>query len=202
MSPTNLADGFHELAPGRLAAVATFLEMHALPDLPPFDPPPGASIRRIERPALDWYRRLFRSIGEPWLWFSRLEIGDGELSAILWHPRVEVHALSVGGRDCGLLELDFRVDSEAELAFLGVTPDLPGKGYGAMLLRAGIGRVWSQPISRFWLHTCTLDHPAALRFYVRHGFRPYKRAIEIATDPRISGLLPRDAAPHIPLIEP
>jgi hypothetical protein len=54
---------------------------------------------------------------------------------------------------------------------------------------------------RFWLHTCTFDHPAAVGFYSRYGFKPYMRAIEVSADPRLTGLLPRSAAPQIPLIE-
>jgi hypothetical protein len=49
------------------------------------------------------------------------------------------------------------------------------------------------------LHTCTLDHPRAVPFYLRSGFRPFKREIEIFDDPRALGKLPRDAAPDVPL---
>jgi len=51
-----------------------------------------------------------------------------------------------------------------------------------------------------WLHTCTLDSPAALTFYMKCGFRAYKRGIEVADDPRLRGLLPLDIAPQIPII--
>jgi hypothetical protein len=63
-------------------------------------------------------------------------------------------------------------------------------------------RGWRPGIRRLWVHTCHLDHPAALDFYIRSGFRPFKRAIEIFEDPRLSGVLPRQAAPQLPLIEP
>jgi hypothetical protein len=55
-------------------------------------------------------------------------------------------------------------------------------------------------MSRVHVHTCTLDHPAALAAYIRAGFRPYKRAIERFTDPRLTGILPADAAPQVPLL--
>jgi len=55
-------------------------------------------------------------------------------------------------------------------------------------------------VARVWLHTCTLDGPAALSFYMKCGFRPYKRAIEVANDPRIRGMLSEDAAPQVPII--
>jgi hypothetical protein len=64
-----------------------------------------------------------------------------------------------------------------------------------------IERAWAHPIERLWVHTCTLDHPGALAFYVRSGFRPYRRQVEVADDPRLSGALPRNAAPHVPIIE-
>jgi hypothetical protein len=67
-------------------------------------------------------------------------------------------------------------------------------------MQEAIGRAWEQPIERLWVHTCTLDHPRALGFYMRSGFRPYKRAVEIAEDPRLKGYVPLSAAPHIPPI--
>ena len=57
-----------------------------------------------------------------------------------------------------------------------------------------------RPIERLFVHTCSLDHPAALPFYVRSGFAPYKRAIEVADDPRLTGRLPRGAAPQVPFL--
>jgi hypothetical protein len=63
-----------------------------------------------------------------------------------------------------------------------------------------IVRAWSRPIQRFHVHTCTLDHPNAVAFYVRSGFTPIRRAVEVALDPRLVGELPRDVAAHAPLI--
>jgi hypothetical protein len=60
---------------------------------------------------------------------------------------------------------------------------------------------WAAPIERFWLHTCTLDHPGAIAFYRRSGFAPYKLGVEIADDPRLTGALPRDAFPDVPVRE-
>jgi hypothetical protein len=67
-------------------------------------------------------------------------------------------------------------------------------------LRLAHGEGWARPIRRFWVHTCTLDHPDALAFYVRSGFTPYRQQIEIADDPRQTGALPRHAAPRVPII--
>ena len=59
---------------------------------------------------------------------------------------------------------------------------------------------WRPDLRRVHVHTCTLDHPAALPAYLKAGFRAYKRAFESFPDPRLTGLLPGDAAPQIPLI--
>ena len=58
------------------------------------------------------------------------------------------------------------------------------------------------PIERFWVHTCTLDSPQALGFYIRSGFAPVERQIEVFDDPRLTGVLPETAAPHIPVLRP
>ncbi|MDE2305501.1 MAG: GNAT family N-acetyltransferase, partial [Gammaproteobacteria bacterium] len=148
-----------------------------------------------------WYRELFARIGTPWLWFSRLRMPPEELRAIITHPDVEIHAFAIDGRDEGLLELDFRESGECELAFFGVTAAAQGTGAGRLLMNRAIERAWARPIGRFWVHTCTLDHPAALGFYLRSGFRAYARRVEVADDPRLAGLAPREAAPQIPIIE-
>jgi hypothetical protein len=50
------------------------------------------------------------------------------------------------------------------------------------------------------VHTCTFNHPSAVAFYQRSGFRPFRRQIEIADDPRLDGTAPRSAAKHVPII--
>lgn len=139
-------------------------------------------------------------MGEDWLWFSRLRMGDAALAAILHDPAVAVFALSVEGRDEGLLELDFREPEVCELAFFGVTTGQIGNGAGRWMMNRAVELAWARPIRRFWVHTCTLDHPGALDFYRRSGFVPCRRQIEIADDPRVLGEAPRTAAPHIPIL--
>ena len=79
------------------------------------------TLRRVETPALDWYRDLFRRVGEEWLWISRARMPDAKLAAIIHSPLVEVYALEHEGRDEGLLELDFREAGQCEIVFFGVT---------------------------------------------------------------------------------
>lgn len=195
-----LPDGYSNIPAGKIAAVVTHLEMTARP-APRSDPPGAWSLRRVEAPGLDWFRELYRRVGEEWLWFSRLQMSDADLAAIIHSPLVEVHALVQDGRDEGLCELDFREPGQCELAFFGVTAKLIGSGAGRWLMNRALERAWSRQVSRVWVHTCTLDHPSALAFYQRSGFRPFRRQVEIADDPRLDGTLPRSAAGHVPVIE-
>jgi ribosomal protein S18 acetylase RimI-like enzyme len=193
-------DGYTHLPPGKIAAVVTYLEMRERPRLPRLRRPEGWSLHRVNRDR-DRYRALFRRIGEPWLWFSRVAMPDDALAEILDDPGVEAYALNDGSIDLGLLELDFRPRGEAELSFLGVAPDRIGQGAGRFLMREAIRRAFARPIARLFVHTCSLDHPGALAFYQRSGFTPYRRAVEVADDPRLLGFLPREAAPHVPILE-
>jgi len=192
-------NGYTHLPLGKVAAIVTYLEMRERPRLARARKPQGWSLQRLNRDR-DRYRALFRRIGEPWLWFSRVAMSDEALAAILDDPRVEAYALNDGSADLGLLELDFRPKGEAELAFFGVVPDRIGQGAGRLLMREAIRRAFARPISRFFVHTCSLDHPGALAFYLRSGFTSYRRAVEVADDPRLLGLLPLEAAPHIPVL--
>ncbi len=197
-----IPDGYTDLPPGKLAAVVTYLEMKEFGPAPEHSAPNGFSIRRVDNADASWYRRLFRQVGEPWLWFGRLRLSDQELQATLWHPMVDVYALEKAGEDVGLLELDRREPGEMELAYLGVSDEVVGSGAGRFLMQFAIAQAVQHHVHRFWLHTCSFDHPAALRFYRKAGFRPYKFALEVFDDPRLTGDLPRGAAPHVPLIEP
>lgn len=195
-----IPDGYHDVRAGALAAVVTYLEMTAAPPLRPEPAAASWSLRPVAQPGLDWYRDLYRRVGADWLWSSRLSLTDAALSAVLGAPGVAVHSLMKDGRDEGLLELDFRVPGECELAFFGVTPALVGHGAGRWLMNRAVALAWSQPIRRFWVHTCTLDAPEALPFYLRSGFAPYARKVEVYDDPRLSGVLPPTAAPQVPII--
>jgi GNAT superfamily N-acetyltransferase len=195
-----LPDGYSDIPPGKIAAVVTHLEMTERPALRP-DPEGAWTLRKVPSPDLDWFRDLYRRIGEEWLWFSRLQMPDAELAAIIHSPMVDVYALVHEARDEGLLELDFRDAGQCELAFFGVTADLIGGGAGRWLMNRALELAWSRQVSRVWMHTCSFDHPSALAFYQRSGFRPFRRQIEIADDPRLDGTAPRSAAKHVPIIE-
>ena len=187
------------LRDGEIAAVVTYLEMLKPPAETP--PPSQLILRTMPNTAPDDYRRLFRLVGERWLWFSRLIMDDARLAAIIRHPKVELFAvIDEGGDEVGMLELDFREPGQCELAFVGLVPELSGQGHGRWLLAEALQLAWRYGIMRVHVHTCTLDHPAALAAYRRAGFTLVRRAIERFPDPRLLGILPADCAPQVPLL--
>ena len=195
----SVPDGYYDIPLGKIAAVVTSLEMLAPPVLPP-DPVGDWTLRRAAQPGLDWYRDLYARVGWEWLWSLRTRMSDAELAATIRADGVEIYALEHHGRDEGLLELDFRKKNDCELVLFGVTAKLIGTGAGRLLMNRALQRAWARPLTRLWVHTCSFDHPRALAFYQRSGFRPYRRQVEIAPDPRLDGTLPRDVAPHVPLM--
>ena len=196
-----LGDGCYDVAAGCIATVVTHLEMTAPHESAPAPLPPGMALRRIEAPSAAWYRDLFARVGAEWLWISRLRMPEAALAAVLADPGVEVRALEVGGRAEGLLELDFREAGSCELAFLGLTRAARGRGAGRALMAVAVARAFER-VGRLTVHTCTLDSPAALPFYLGAGFRAVRREVEVVADPRLSGLLPIGAGPHHPVITP
>ena len=190
---------YEAVANGELAAVVTYLEMRDRPHAAV--PPSALSLRHIASPDPAAYRDLFRLVGAPWLWFSRLVMDDTKLAAIIQDPAVELYeVVDEMARVVGMLELDFREPGECELSFIGLIAEMSGKGHGRWLLAEGVRRAWRDGITRIHVHTCSLDHPAALAAYRRAGFIPFKRAIERFPDPRLLGILPNDCAPQIPLL--
>jgi GNAT superfamily N-acetyltransferase len=194
-------DGYTDLPSGKIANVVTFLEMKSRPRSAPIRRA-DLSVRRVAAPGLNWYRSLYRRVGERWLWFSRAVMADETLRARLAAPATEVHSLEKSSATIGFAELSRAVPGEVEIAMFGVVPEVTGTGAARFLIETVLDRAWTPDVRRVWLHTCTFDHPAAIPFYLARGFSPWKYAIEVSDDPRLLGFLPAGAAPHVPVIAP
>jgi len=194
--------GLTPLPPGELATIVTSLDMRARPKPAPLPEAP-LSLVRWKQPALSTYRALFLRVGAPWLWFSRLALSDADLTVIIHDDDVMIWAVcDRAGIEVGILELDFRTAGDCEIVFFGLVPELNGKGYGRWLMAQAMAAAWRPGVTRVWLHSCNFDAPSALNFYMKSGFVPFARAVEQFPDPRLTGLLPESAAPHIPLLRP
>jgi len=199
-NPT-LPFGYSRVPAGKLANMVTCLEMFEQPLARPLPPDTGLKVEHWEKPSVEDYRDLYRRVGEEWLWVSRLVMPDEKLEAIITDPLVEIYVLTDREKRLGLLELDFREEGQCEIGYFGVVAEAIGNGSGRILMNAALNHAWAKPIKRLWVHTCNFDHPAAIAFYQRSGFKPYAFMVEVCDDPRRERRMPRDAAPHVPLIE-
>ena len=155
-----------------------YLEMFSRPQIGLEPPRAGLSVDQIKSPTAAYYRSLYDAVGEDYNWRSRRKMSEQELLAIIQHPLDEVHVLHVDGVPAGFAELDRRheaANGDIELVQFGLMPTYFGQGLGKWFLNSIIDRVWSYHPNRFWVHTCTLDHKAALPNYLKAGFKEYKQ---------------------------
>ena len=151
----------------------TYLQMFRRPQHALLSPLPGIEITRIEKPTVAFYRFLYNSVGRDWNWVDRQLISDEQLTEIIHNDRVEIYVLYVEGAPAGYAELDRRKENEIELAYFGIVPELIGKGLGRYFLDWTIRQAWSYDPKRLWLHTCELDHQAALPMYLSAGLEVF-----------------------------
>jgi GNAT superfamily N-acetyltransferase len=84
------------------------------------------------------------------------------------------------GTPAGYFEIEKRPEGEVEIKNIGLLPAFIGQGLGGHLLTVAVERAWAWGATRVWLHTCTHDHPHALRNYVARGFRVCKTEVGAA----------------------
>lgn len=163
----------------KLKSIITYLQMHDRPNRAwRTAPGDGLTIVLAREPTIAFYRFLYERVGGPWYWHDRRRWSDEKLQTEIRAPGVELHVLYLHGVPAGYCELDFREPMEVELRYFGICQEFVGRRLGPYLLDWAIQRVWQEPRRRFWLHTCTLDHPAALPMYRRAGFVPYDEQVE------------------------
>jgi GNAT superfamily N-acetyltransferase len=133
----------------------------------------GARVDRVAPCTADRYRALYRAVGESWHWHDRDAWSDPRLAEHLAQDGVHVHLLTVDGETAGYFELQRHDDGDVEIVYFGLVPRFIGRGLGGHLLTVAVEEAWRLGATSVWLHTCTLDHPAALANYTARGFAQY-----------------------------
>ena len=155
-------------------ATRTFLEMRAPAQVVPFTfPDVDAVVRRLDQVPGSLYRYLYREVGRPWHWLDRWDWSDARVAEHMASGGIEIWLLAVAGTPAGYFELH-RTAHEVEICYFGLLPEFIGQRLGPALLTKAVEEAWSSGPDRVWLHTCSLDHPAAIRNYQRVGFVPYR----------------------------
>jgi GNAT superfamily N-acetyltransferase len=126
-----------------------------------------------------FFRYLYEEVGRAYQWTDRLGWSDQTIRAYLANPGVSVWLMSWEEAPAGYFELRQHEDSSVEIAYFGLLPDFIGRGWGKHLLTRAVQAAWQLGVERVWLHTCTLDHPAALPNYLKRGFRPVREEVYV-----------------------
>jgi ribosomal protein S18 acetylase RimI-like enzyme len=156
-----------------VAVVRTYLEMDSPDRLTGRASLPPGFVVRQEACGPDLYRELYEGVGSDYYWRDRRTWSDEQLRAHLGRPEIAIWVLRRGDTPLGFFELAKHHDGSVEIAYFGLMPAGIGHGLGRALLTTAVDAAWrSAPRpARVWLHTCTLDHPAALANYLARGFQ-------------------------------
>jgi GNAT superfamily N-acetyltransferase len=140
-------------------------------------PRDGLTVVHVKSPTVEYYRSLYDVVGNDYNWRLRRKMSPETLLSIIGDPLDEFHVLHVDGEPAGFAELDRRQPNEIEIVQFGLMPAFIGQGLGKWFLQATVDIAWRHQPQRLWVHTCTLDHRAALPNYLKAGFTVYKEEI-------------------------
>ena len=154
----------------------TYLELTARDDLhaASADQPNVRIAQVLDCPA-PFYRYLYAEVGRFYHWTDRLPWSDAEIRSHLSRDAITLWLMSDSGGPAGYFELERHDDGSTEIAYFGLLQEAIGKGLGKRLLAEAVEQAWAGGANRVWLHTCTLDDPAAMPNYLKRGFKPFKQ---------------------------
>ena len=132
--------------------------------------PADVVLTEAEIPSPELSQFLFRTVGGPWRWFSRLSWNYQQWLDYLTQQQVRTWLLAVKGTPAGYIELLKHADQSVEIKFFGLLPQFIGQGLGAPLAKAAVMLAAQWTTGKIWLHTCSADHPSALKNYQHAGF--------------------------------
>lgn len=124
--------------------------------------------------SVELFRSLYIEVGKNYHWVDRLPWTDEDIRAHLAQPGISLWLMTDRDEMAGYFELRKCEDGSVEIAYFGLLPKFIGRGLGKYLLTCATEQAWAGGANRVWLHTCTLDDPAALPNYLKRGFRPFK----------------------------
>jgi GNAT superfamily N-acetyltransferase len=147
---------------------------------------PRFTIRECTVKQWEFNRFLYFTVGELWNWTDKRP-----WSADQWRAHAEVDSLRTfaayyDGSPAGYYELFLNAPGEVEIGIFGLLPAFCGKGLGGALLTSALEEAWRIASRRVWVHTCTDDHPAALRNYQARGLTIYHTETHEAHPPALN----------------
>lgn len=125
----------------------------------------------VPQPSFNKY--LYTLVGRDWHWLDKRRWTEAQWREYVSDPALRTWVAYQGGTPAGYFELQKQGGEQVEIAYFGLAPDFIGQGYGGALLTEAVRQAWAWGAARVWVHTCTLDHPAALANYQARGFTVY-----------------------------
>jgi GNAT superfamily N-acetyltransferase len=159
----------------------TYLEMRSPDEL---RPKPCADERFWigEATVKQWQfnRFLYLAVGSPWLWTDKANWSDSQWREYAESDRLRTFGAYYEGAPAGYYELHRSDEQAVEISYFGLLPAFVGRGLGGALLSSALEQAWRMNPHRVWVHTCTLDHPAALANYQARGMKIYQTETKLA----------------------
>ena len=113
---------------------------------------------------------LYQKIGEDFYWKDRLAWSIDDWANYLENEKLRFFTAYAGEEPVGYYEYLYHDDKqEVEITYMGIFKNYFGRKLGAYLLTHALESGWKHNPKRIWVHTCTLDHPNALRNYIARG---------------------------------
>ena len=151
-----------------------YLEMKSAADLIPKQQDKGLQIHEAEIKQFEFNRFLYQLVGRDWAWSDKLSWTDAQWRKFAESDDLRTWVAYCQGSPAGYYELQKQSGGDVEIAYFGLAPKFIGRGFGGYLLSRAIASAWQwEGTQRVWVHTCTLDHPQALRNYLARGLKIY-----------------------------
>jgi GNAT superfamily N-acetyltransferase len=172
----------HENRSRQVEVTRTYVEMTEPSDLVASSvADQGVRVDQVFDCPASFHRYLYAEVGRHYHWVDRLPWTDSEIRSYLGTPGLSLWLMRYRGAPAGYFELQRHEDGSVEIAYFGLIQEYLGRGFGKYLLTCAVEQAWSDGANRVWLHTCTLDDPAALPNYLKRGFRPFKEEKYVAS---------------------
>ena len=119
---------------------------------------------------------FYKQVGKKHRWLDRLNWSDEKWINYISNENLDTYIISDSENLVGFFELLNNPHlSETEISYFGLLEEYIGRGIGGYALSVAIRKSFEKDIKRVWLHTCTLDHPNALKNYKARGMTVFRK---------------------------
>ena len=128
------------------------------------------------KPDFQLNKFFYKQVGKKYRWIDRLSWTDEFWIKYISNQNLETYVISENDELVGFFELLYNPElKETEISYFGLLEEYIGKGIGGYALSVAITKSFEKNIKRVWLHTCTLDHPNALKNYKARGMTVFRK---------------------------